>query len=141
MQIGVDTEKALDNRRVFVVHDDEIISAALQFMLHDEVETHEIGSLEAAYVKGAEWKPSVLLLGIGIVKDKGIAVISEICAQLDGVKIIIVADTADDPLARECLKKGAKSILAKPLTIENTRRRVDTMLGRRVALGIPVVTM
>jgi DNA-binding NtrC family response regulator len=141
MQIGVDTEKALDNRRVFVVHDDEIISAALQFMLHDEVETHEIGSLEAAYVKGAEWKPSVLLLGIGIVKDKGIDVLGEICAQLDGVKIIIVADTADDPLARERLKKGAKSILANPLTIENTRRRVDTMLGRRVALGIPVVTM
>lgn len=45
MQIGVDSEKAVDDRRVFVVDDDEITSAALQFMLHDEIETHEITSL------------------------------------------------------------------------------------------------
>jgi DNA-binding NtrC family response regulator len=141
MQIGVDTERALDDRRVFVVDSDEIISAALQFMLHDEIETHELPSLEAAYAKAAEWKPSVLLLGIGIVREKGIAILNEVRARLADIKIILVADSASDPFAQDCLKNGANSILAKPLTIENTRRKVDAMLGRRVKLAIPVVTM
>ncbi len=141
MQIGVDTERALDHRRVFVVDDDEITSAALQFMLHDEIETHELASLDAAYAKAAEWHPSVLLLGSGIVKEKGIEVLAEVRARLGDVKIVLVADSAGDPFVQDCLKKGANSVLAKPLTIENTRRKVDAMLGRRVTLGIPVVTM
>ena len=49
MQIGVETAKAVDQRRVFVIDEDEIIRAALQFMLHDEIETHELGSLDDAY--------------------------------------------------------------------------------------------
>src|SRR6185369_4620713 len=36
MQIGLETSKAVDQRRVFVIDDDEITRAALQFMLHDE---------------------------------------------------------------------------------------------------------
>ena len=42
MQIGVETSRAVENKRIFVVDDDEIIRAALQFMLHDEYETHEV---------------------------------------------------------------------------------------------------
>jgi len=138
MQIGVDTERAVDNRRVFVVDSDEITSAALQFMLHDEIETHELSSLDAAYAKARDWKPDVLLLGIGIVKEKGIEVLTEIRSEIAGLKIIVVADSATDPLARECLKNGANSILPKPLTIEKTRQKVDAQLGRRVKLSIPV---
>ncbi len=55
MQIGVETSKAVDQRRVFVVDDDEIIRAALQFMLHDEIETHELANPEEAYIKGVGW--------------------------------------------------------------------------------------
>jgi hypothetical protein len=39
MQIGVETSKAVDQRRVFVVDDDEVTRAALQFMLHDEIDS------------------------------------------------------------------------------------------------------
>jgi DNA-binding NtrC family response regulator len=138
MQIGVDTERAVDNRRVFVVDSDEITSAALQFMLHDEIETHELSSLDAAYAKARDWKPDVLLLGMGIVKDKGIEVLAEIRSKIADLKIILVADSATDPLARECLRNGVNSILPKPLTIEKTRQKVDAQLGRRVKLSIPV---
>jgi len=138
MQIGVDTERAVDNRRVFVVDSDEITSAALQFMLHDEIETHELSSLDAVYAKAKDWKPDVLLLGIGIVKDKGIEVLAEIRAKIADLKIILVADSATDPLAKECLKNGVNSILPKPLTIEKTRQKVDAQLGRKVKLSIPV---
>jgi len=141
MQIGVDTERAVDSRRVFGVDNDEIISAALQFMLHDEIETHELASLDAAYAKALNWQPSVLLLGIGIVKEKGIEVLTEVRQRLGDIKIVLVADSATDPFVQQCLKGGANSVLAKPLTIENTRRKVDSMLGRRIKLGIPVVTM
>jgi DNA-binding NtrC family response regulator len=138
MQIGVDTERAVDQRRVFVVDSDEITSAALQFMLHDEIETHELSSLEAAYAKAKDWKPDVLLLGIGIVQEKGIEVLAEIRSKIAGLKIILVADSATDPLAQECLKNGVNSILPKPLTIEKTRQKVDAQLGRKVKLSIPV---
>ncbi|CAI8964024.1 response regulator [Methylocaldum szegediense] len=138
MQIGVDTERAVDNRRVFIVDNDEITSAALQFMLHDEIETHELSSLEAAYAKAKDWKPDVLLLGIGIVKEKGMDVLTEIHSRIADLKIILVADSAADPLAKDCLKNGVNSILAKPLTIEKTRQKVDVQLGRPVKLSIPV---
>jgi DNA-binding NtrC family response regulator len=141
MQIGVDSEKAVDDRRVFVVDDDEITSAALQFMLHDEIETHEITSLEAAYKKAKDWPPSVLLLGIGIVESRGVEVLKEIHANIADLKIILVAETATDPLAQECLKNGVNSILPKPLTIEKARQKVDAQLGRKVKLAIPVVVM
>lgn len=141
MQIGVDSERAVDDRRVFVVDTDDITSAALQFMLHDEIETHELSSLEAAYAKAKDWPPAVLLLGIGIVQEKGIEVLSEIRSQIADLKIILVADSATDPLAQDCLKNGVNSILPKPLTIEKARQKVDTQLGRKVKLGIPVVVM
>ena len=67
MQIGVETAKAVDQRRVFVVDEDEITRAALQFMLHDEIETHELATPEEAYAKGVDWlKPDVVLLGVGV---------------------------------------------------------------------------
>jgi DNA-binding NtrC family response regulator len=141
MQIGVDSNKAVDNKRVFVVDNDEIMSAALQFMLHDENETHELSSLDAAYAKAVDWKPDVLLLGLGVVKEKGIGVLAEIHSKISGLKIILVADTATDPLAQDCLKNGVNSILAKPLTIEKARQKVDAQLGRKVKLSIPVQVM
>ena len=61
MQIGVETSRAVENKRVFLVSDDEITRAALQFMLHDEFEAHDLADLSAAYAKGAEWKPDLLL--------------------------------------------------------------------------------
>ncbi|SMF97531.1 Response regulator receiver domain-containing protein [Methylomagnum ishizawai] len=141
MQIGVDSNKAVDNKRVFVVDNDEIMSAALQFMLHDENETHEIPDLEAVYRKAVDWKPDLIFLGISIVKEKGVGVLAEIRSKISNLKIVMVADSATDPLAQECLRNGANSILAKPLTIEKARQKVDAQLGRSVKLSIPVQVM
>ena len=138
MQIGVESSRAVENKRVFVVDSDEITRAVLQFMLHDENETHEIATVAAAYDKAANWKPDVILLGMPIVQERGIDVVNEICARIPGVKIAIVADSSADATARCCLKHGAHSLLTKPLTIEAVRRKVDILLGRRTALSIPV---
>ena len=138
MQIGVESSRAVENKRVFVLDSDEITRAVLQFMLHDENETHEIATVAAAYEKAASWKPDVILLGMPVVRELGVGVVGELCERIPGVKIAIVAESSADATAQSCLKQGAHSLLAKPLTIEGVRRKVDILLGRRTALSIPV---
>lgn len=131
MQIGVETAKAVDQRRVFVVDEDEVVRAALQFMLHDEIETHEIASLEEAYEKGVDWlKPHVVLLGASFLKSRGVDIVKEMVERFPGVRILIVCDKVDEGLAVEGLKAGAHGALVKPLTLESVRQKVDTVLGR-----------
>lgn len=131
MQIGVETSKAVDQRRVFVVDDDEIIRAALQFMLHDEIETHELASMEEAYAKGTDWlKPDVMLLGVSILKTRGVALIAEILEIYPAIRILIVTGKEDEETAIAGLKAGAHGALVKPLTLEAVRKKVDTILGR-----------
>ncbi len=138
MQIGVDSSRAVENKRVFVIDGDEIRRAVLQFMLQDENETHEFADVEHAYHKALHWKPDAILLAMDLVQVHGPAVIEEIRARIMGVTIGVVCDSATDPLARSCLQLGAQSLLAKPLTIESVRRKVNLLLGRRSSLPIPL---
>ena len=138
MQIGVDTSRAVENKRVFIVTGDEITRAALQFMLHDEFEAHELAGLNAAYVKAADWKPDLLLLGLEIVEEHGPAILEEIGAKMNGVKILLVAAPGQDALAQVYLTKGAHSVLTKPLTVEGVRRKVGVMLGRGTNQIVPL---
>lgn len=131
MQIGVESARAVDNRRIFVVEPDEIIRAALQFMLHDENETHEIPDLAAAFTKAAEWKPDLVLLGRGILESAGTAAVGVIAARIPDVRILIVADTTGDPLVQAALQAGAHGTVTRPYTVESVRERVDIALGRR----------
>jgi DNA-binding response OmpR family regulator len=130
MQIGVETSRAVENKRIFIVSDDEIARAVLQFMLHDENESHDLPDLGAAYAKAAEWKPDLLLLGLEIVEAQGPAVLQEIAAKLPGAKIMLIAAAGQDALAQTYLKAGAHSVLTKPLTVESVRKKVDILLGR-----------
>lgn len=129
---------AVENKRVFVIDGDEIRRAVLQFILHDENETHEFADLEHAYDKALHWKPDAILLAMDQVRVHGPAVIEEIRARIVGVTIAVVGDSAIDPLARSCLQLGAQSLLAEPLTIESVRRKVNRLLGRRSSLAIPL---
>lgn len=141
MQIGVETSRAVENKRVFVVDSDEIDRAILQFMLHDENETHELASLAAAFDKAREWKPDLILLGLGIVQENGTGLFGEIASQAPGANIVVVTGTASDPLAQACLKSGAHALLVKPFTVESVRGKVDLMLGRGVTDFIPLSSL
>lgn len=140
MQIGVETAKALDNKRLFVVANDDITRMALQFMLHDENETHDLPTLEAAFDKGVEWKPDLLLLGIDVVAERGVEVLALVRSRLPGAKILLVADSRDDPLVAACQGAGIDGLLVKPLRVEDARRRVDGLVGRKRA-PIPIHTL
>lgn len=141
MQIGVETSRAIENKRIFVVDEDEIIRAALQFMLHDENETHEVAGLQTAFTKAAESKPDLILLAASIVEGEGVSVLSQIRERIPGAKILVVAESAKDEIARQCLASGAHGVLPKPLTIESVREKVDVLLGRRVGFAIPLTVL
>ena len=137
MQIGVESAKAVDNKRLFVVANDEITRMALQFMLHDENETHDLPTLEAAFDKSVDWKPDLLLLGIDVVHERGVDVLQVIRSRLPGTKILLIADTREDPLVAPCQSAGIDGLMVKPLRVEEARRRVDGLVGRKQAL-IPI---
>lgn len=137
MQIGVETSKAIDQRRVFVVDECDITRAALQFMLHDEIETHELPDMASAYAKAESWlMPDLLMLGMGVLKAEGLEVLDAIAARYPAARILLVTDKVDEALALEALRKGAHGALLKPLRIEAVRQKVDTMLGRAGAMPL-----
>ena len=144
MQIGVETSKAVDQRRIFVVDEDEITRAALQFMLHDEIETHELASLDAAYAKGSDWlAPDLVIVGLGILATRGPehipAVLAEITTRFPAARLLVVTAKEDEALAITALKAGAHGALVKPLRLEAVRLKVDTILGREG--GMPLIQL
>ncbi|MBP7337930.1 response regulator [Niveispirillum sp.] len=131
MQIGVETAKAVDQRRVFVVDADEITRAALQFMLHDEIETHELASPEEAYAKGVDWlRPDLVLLGVSFIAERGSGLVGDFQRTFPGVRLLITCSVKEEATAITALEAGAHGALVKPLTLESVRRKVDTVLGR-----------
>lgn len=138
MQIGVETSRAVENKRLFVVDDDEITRAALQFMLHDDNETHELPDVAAALRKSEHMKPDVILLGAELVRRDGVAVLSLLKSRIPGVKLLLVADADADPLVNECRRNGVDAVLVKPITVEATRKQVDRLLGRTTRTVIPI---
>lgn len=132
MQIGVETSKAVDNKRVFVVDSDEITRAALQFMLHDENETHEFADLDAALRKAGQWRPDLVILDAALVLASAPDLIAGLKARIAGLKILVTVEGGSTD-ARTLRQAGADGVLHKPLTIEKARMAVDVALGRRRA--------
>ncbi|HET7687891.1 MAG TPA: response regulator [Candidatus Macondimonas sp.] len=129
MQIGVESARAVENRRIFVVDTDEIIRAALQFMLHDENEAHELESVEAALVKATDWPPDLILLGQSLLQSEGLAALTRLTTALPGAQVLLVGSAAD-PILSEALAGGAHALIPVPLKLEAVRKAVDQALGR-----------
>ncbi len=128
MQIGVEISRSVENKRVFVVDSDEITRTVLQFMLHDENETHELASVSEAIAKCDGRKVDLVLLGQGILQNDGPRALGEIAQNIPGAKVLLVVDSVED--AQKCLQFGAAGMIIKPLTVETVRLKVDTALGR-----------
>jgi DNA-binding response OmpR family regulator len=139
MQIGVEAQRAVENRRVFVIDEDEVNRAALQFMLADENETHEFAAPEAALAKGASWQPDLALLGARLLERRGADLVQRLRSAWPGVKLLAVCDPANASHTDAARLAGTDDILARPLQLEAVRRKVDRHLGRRVPLKIGVV--
>jgi CheY-like chemotaxis protein len=133
MQIGVELSRALENRRIFIVMEDEILRAALQFMLHDDNEAHEIRDPEEACARAKSTSVDLVLLDMAFLWSRGVDLLANLQRDIPGAKFLLVAESANDPDAHACLSAGAVGIVGKPLTVFNVRRVVDIALGRTPA--------
>jgi CheY-like chemotaxis protein len=115
---------------IFVVDGDEVIRSALHFILDDQHQTHSFASLGPAFASAVNAAPGLVLLGVDFLRNNGEAVMAEIVMRLRGAKILIVANSANDPLAQASLKWGAHDVLGKPITFDSVHGRVDALLGR-----------
>jgi CheY-like chemotaxis protein len=139
MQIGVDAQRAVENRRVFVIDCDDINRTVLQFMLADENETHVFEDIKDACSKAAGFPPDLILMGTGLLAAHGASSVARVKQLLAPVRVLLVAEDADDPQITPGKAQGADGYFTKPLQLEAVRRKVDLALGRKVDIGIPVV--
>ncbi len=138
MQIGVDTQRAVENKRAFIIDSDDISGLALQFMLADELEVHVIADSGAAIARGKAGAVHVILLGASVIEAEGAQVVSTLLAALPGVPVIACGPAGDAGVAR-ALALGARSAITRPFKVEAVRQRVNAQIGRRAVLNIPVV--
>ena len=126
MQIGVDCNLAVGNRRIFVLDTDEIGRMVVQFMLHDEYETHEIASLQAAVAKAQDWPPDLVILGEALLDEGGLTV-EMVSEQFPKARLMLVVGEARSALSQPVIRKGLV-FLHKPLRLEDVRAKVAAVL-------------
>jgi DNA-binding response OmpR family regulator len=113
---------------IFVVESDEVIRSALHFILDDQNATFSFASLDLAYAAARKAKPDLVLVGVDILKDDGEGAVAGIAQRLPGAKILVVANSVDDPVALKALRWGALDVLGKPISFDSVHRRVDGLL-------------
>lgn len=138
MQIGVDTQRAVETKRAFIVDSDDISSMALQFMLADELEVNVLTNSTDAVARAQGTALDVILLGASVIESEGAAVVGVLIEAFPGVPIIACGPAGHNGVA-QALTLGARSTIVRPFKVEAVRQRVNAQIGRRAVLTIPVV--
>lgn len=115
---------------IFVIEGDEVIRSALHFILDDRNKTHSFATLDLAYAGAGDMTPDLVLLGIDFLKADGEDAMTGIMRRLPCSKILIVANSLNDPLALRALRLGAHGVLGRPISFDSVHRRVDELLRR-----------
>jgi len=139
MQIGVDTQRAVENKRVYVVDSNDVSAMALQFMLADEMECNVYEDVQTALDWAENRPPQLILIGEALLQSDGVGIVAKFKAAIADVRLLVVCANAEAEHVKDAITAGASSAIVKPLTVETVRRKVDAQLGRRAALNIPVV--
>jgi len=139
MQIGVDTQRAVENKRVYVVDSNDVSAMALQFMLADEMECNVYEDVQTALDWAENRPPQLILIGEALLQSDGVGIVAKFKAAIADVRLLVVCANAEAEHVKDAIAAGASSAIVKPLTVETVRRKVDAQLGRRAALNIPVV--
>ncbi|MHB0889438.1 response regulator [Acidithiobacillus sp.] len=127
MQIGVDSKLAVENRRIFVLDSDEISRMAVQFMLHDEYETHEFSALAAAVIKARDWPPDLLVIGMSYLQEQGVHLLEQMETEFPAAQLLLLLGEDDSPVALAGKAMGLAQ-LRKPLRLETVRGTVAMIL-------------
>ena len=138
MQIGVDTQRAVETKRAFIIDVDDVSSMALQFMLADELEVNVVGSSAEAMARAHGTSLDVILLGTSVIEAEGAQVMGVLRTAFPEVPIIACGPAGDEGVA-QALAGGARSSITRPFKVEAVRQKVNAQIGRRAVLTIPVV--
>ncbi|HEY9107717.1 MAG TPA: hypothetical protein VIN58_13645 [Roseateles sp.] len=137
MQIGVDTARAVETKRAFILDPDDVSTTALQFMLADELEVHVFTSSAEALRHPAADRIDIVLLGAGLIEAETADVVDRLLQALPGVPLLAYGP-AGDASVQASLARGARSSIERPFKLETVRRKVNAQIGRRAVLEIPV---
>lgn len=132
MQIGVDSQRSVENRRIFVVAEDEITRAALQFMLLDEYETHEFAGLDEAFAKDAGNAPDLVILGQEHDCASGSQAASRARGQWPATALLRVAEQPGTVGSNT-----DSGTIPTPLRVESVRASVAAALRATAAIPVP----
>ncbi|CAM3673853.1 hypothetical protein [Roseateles saccharophilus] len=137
MQIGVDTARAVETKRAFVLDLDDVSATALQFMLADELEVHVFTSSASAFGHPAAARIDVVLLGASVIEAETPDVVGLLLQTWPGVPLLAFGPV-DDAGVQAALTRGARSSIPRPFKVETVRKKVNAQIGRRAVLYIPV---
>lgn len=137
MQIGVDTARAVETKRAFILDVDDIAATALQFMLADELEVHVFDTSAAALAHPAAAGVDVVLLGAGLIEAETPEVVALLREAWPAVPLLAYGP-AGDVSVQAALALGARTSIPRPFQVETVRRKVNAQIGRRAVLDVAV---
>jgi DNA-binding NtrC family response regulator len=137
MQIGVETARAVETKRAFILDQDDVSATALQFMLADELEVHVFTSSAEALRHPAADRIDVVLLGASLIEAETADVVDRLLQAWPGVPLLAYGP-AGDASVQAALARGARSSIERPFKLETVRRKVNAQIGRRAVLDIAV---
>lgn len=120
--------------RVLIVDDEDTLRLTIKTRLASagfETETAVDGEEALEKLKGAPF--DVVLLDINMPRMDGITALGAIADQYPGSDVIMLTGFADFSTAIECLKKGAKDYLVKPIDTTELITRLRSLLRARTS--------
>jgi two-component system, chemotaxis family, chemotaxis protein CheY len=108
-----------ENKKVSVLAVDDsktmlaMIAAQLRGTDFELVATASSGA--EAVEKYKQIKPELVLLDVVMPEVTGVDILERLMATDTGARVVMVSSVGSEDMVRDCLKKGAKSFLQKPL--------------------------
>lgn len=136
--LGIERE-GTNTIKVLVVDDDRLFLECLEYILSNDYNGFRIigktidGSM--AVKKVDEFKPNVVIMGLGTESDSGVAMTEAILEKFPNIKVIILSMSKDINVLSRVVRAGASAYLLKTCSI---RELVESILA--VASGACVLT-
>jgi DNA-binding NarL/FixJ family response regulator len=118
---------------VFIVETEQVVRSALYYILRDRYRTLAFASAEAATTAAAS-TPNVVLLGAGLVRRQGKALLASLGNTLGGPKVLLVSETSADPLRRSDSECGVHGVITKPISFDSVCEAVESALSAPVVI-------
>ncbi|HWP22565.1 MAG TPA: response regulator [Candidatus Binatia bacterium] len=100
---------AVDDSRTMLA----MIAAQLKGSAFEIVATASSGA--EAIAKYKQYKPQLVLLDIVMPDVSGVDTLERLLEADTGARVVMVSSAGTEDMVRDCLKKGAKSFLQKPI--------------------------